>query len=130
MFIGHLAVAAVAEFEEGLNGIAAGVAGVSGEKQLEVAVGLIHQEIGVPVGAADSSDPSSYPVQAFLKFSDGSNRKVADEQLQPPVGTGRMFGPFQQVPGKSISQVNFRIGANKDPQATGFSYRISVQGCH
>ena len=60
----------------------------------------------------------------------GSNRKVADEQLQPPVGTGRMFGPFQQVPGKSISQVNFRIGANKDPQATGFSYRISVQGCH
>ena len=79
---------------------------------------------------ADSSDPSSYPVQAFLKFSDGSNSKVADEQLQPPVGTGRMFGPFQQVPGKSISQVNFRIGANKDPQATGFSYRISVQGCH
>ena len=57
-------------------------------------------------------------------------RKVANEQLQPPVGTGRMFGPFQQVPGKSISQVNFRIGANKDPQATGFSYRISVQGCH
>ena len=56
-------------------------------------------------------------------------RKVADEQLQPPVGTGRMFGPIQQEPGKSISQVNFRIGANKDPQATGFSYRISVQGC-
>ena len=28
------------------------------------------------------------------------------------------------------TQVNFRIGANKDPQATGFSYRISVQGCH
>ena len=79
---------------------------------------------------AHSSDPSSYPIQAFLKFSDGSNLKVADEQLQPPVGTGRMFGPFQQVTGKSVSQVNFRIGANKDPQATGFSYRISVQGCH
>ena len=44
--------------------------------------------------------------------------------------TGRMFGPFQQEQGKSISQVNFRIGANKDPHATGFSYRISVQGCH
>ena len=79
---------------------------------------------------ADSSDASSYPIQAFLKFSDGSNSKVADEQLQPPVGTGRMFGPFQQVSGKSISQVNFRIVANNDPQATGFSYRISVQGCH
>ena len=79
---------------------------------------------------ADSSDPSSYPIQAFLKFSDGSNLKVADEQLKPPVGTGRMFGPFQQVAGKSISQVNFRIGANDDPTATGFSYRISVQGCN
>ena len=79
---------------------------------------------------ADSSDPSSYPIQAFLKFSDGSNLKVADQQLKPPVGTGRMFGPFQQVAGKSISQVNFRIGANDDPTATGFSYRISVQGCN
>ena len=82
------------------------------------------------VFTADSSDSSSYPIQAFLKFSDGSNSKVADKQLQPPVGTGRMFGPFQQVPGKSIGQVNFRIGANKDLQATGLSYRISVQGCH
>ena len=26
--------------------------------------------------------------------------------------------------------VNDGIGANKDPQATEFSYRISVQGCH
>ena len=42
----------------------------------------------------------------------------------------RWIGPFPQVPGKSISQVNFRIGANNDPAATGFSYRISVQGCH
>ena len=57
-------------------------------------------------------------------------RKVADEKLQPPVGTGRMLGPFPQVPGKSISQVNFRIGTNNDPAAPGFSYRISVQGCH
>ena len=41
-----------------------------------------------------------------------------------------MFGPFKQLPGESISQVNFRIGGNKDPQATGFSYRISFQGSH
>ena len=41
-----------------------------------------------------------------------------------------MFGPFTQVQGKSISQVNFRIGANNDPKATGFSYRISVEGCN
>ena len=74
--------------------------------------------------------PTSYPIEAFLKFSDGSNLKVVDEQLQPPLGTGRMFGPFSQVQGKSISQVNFKVGANKDPKATGFSYRISVQGCN
>ena len=79
---------------------------------------------------ADSSDSTSYPIEAFLKFSDGSNLKVVDEQLLPPLGTGHMFGPFSQVQGKSISQVNFKIGANKDPKATGFSYRISVQGCN
>jgi hypothetical protein len=57
-------------------------------------------------------------------------RKVADQQLQPPVGTCRMFGPFQQVPGKSISQVNFRIGANNDPQpldsATASPFRAAT----
>ena len=79
---------------------------------------------------ADSTDSTSYPIEAFLKFSYGSNLKVVDEQLQPPLGTGRMFGPFSQVQGKSISQVNFKVGANKDPKATGFSYRISVQGCN
>ena len=79
---------------------------------------------------ADSNDPSSYPIQAFLKFIDGSNLKVADEQLKPPVGTGRMFGPLQQVASKTISQVNFRIGANKDPEGARFSYCISVQGCY
>ena len=55
---------------------------------------------------------------------------MADEALKPPVGTGRMFGPFQQVASKTISQVNFRIGANKDPEGARFSYCISVQGCY
>ena len=53
MFIGHLEVAAIAEFEEGLDRITAGVAGISGEKQFEAAIRLIHHEIGVPVGAAN-----------------------------------------------------------------------------
>ena len=74
---------------------------------------------------ADSNDPCSYPIQAFLKFSDGSNLKVAYEQLQPPGGTGSMFGPFQQVASKNIIKVNFRIGVNKDPKVTGFSIHIS-----
>jgi len=50
--------------------------------------------------------------------------------MKPPTGTGAQFGPFSAPQGTAVSQVNFRIGANKDPGATGFSYRISVQGCN
>ena len=80
---------------------------------------------------ADSTDnnPGSYPIEAFLKFSDGSTLKVVDEFMKPPTGTGAQFGPLMAPSGKAVSQVNFRIGANNDPGATGFSYRISVQGC-
>ena len=81
---------------------------------------------------SDSTDsnPGAYPVQAFLKFTDGTNQKVVDQSMKPPTGTGKQFGPFIAPAGKSVSQVNFRVGANNDPGATGFSYRISVQGCH
>ena len=80
---------------------------------------------------ADSTDnnPGFYPIEAFLKFADGSNLKVVDEFMKPPTGTGAQFGPLMAPSGKAVSQVNFRIGANNDPGATGFSYRISVQGC-
>ena len=78
----------------------------------------------------DSTISTSYPIHALLKFSDCSNLEVANNQLQPSLGTGAMFGPFKQVSGKSISQMNFKVGANNDPKATGFSYRISVQGCN
>ena len=79
---------------------------------------------------ADSTDQANYPVEAYLKFSDGSNLRVVDESLKPPLGTGKMFGPFQRVSGKTVSQVNFKVGTAKNPGATGFSYRISVQGCN
>ena len=80
---------------------------------------------------ADSTDsnPGSYPIEAFLKFSDGSNLRVVNEFMKPPTGTGAQFGPFQTPQGKAVSQVNFKVGAGNDPGATGFSYRISVQGC-
>jgi len=51
-------------------------------------------------------------------------------QMNPPIGTGKMFGPYQQVPGKQISQISFKVGASSDPGSLGFSYRISVQGCN
>tara|TARA_B100000959_G_scaffold264644_1_gene305347 strand:+ start:207 stop:680 length:474 start_codon:yes stop_codon:yes gene_type:complete len=78
---------------------------------------------------ADSTDSVSYPIQAYLKFSDGSNLQIVNESMKPPLGTGKMFGPIQAIPGKAVSQVNFKVGTAKDPGATGFSYRISVQGC-
>ena len=68
-------------------------------------------------------------MQAYLKFSDGTNLQVVNELITPPMGSGAMFGPFAAVQGKTVSQVNFKIGASADPGSTGFSYRISVQGC-
>jgi len=79
---------------------------------------------------ANSSDPNaSYPVEGYMKFSDGSNLQIINTQMNPPIGTGKMFGPFAAVPGKQASQMNFKVGASNDPGALGFSYRISVQGC-
>ena len=79
---------------------------------------------------ASSSDPGAqYPVEGFMKFSDGTSLQVIRESMSPPVGTGRMFGPFPAVAGKQATQMNFKVGTSKDPSASGFSYRISVQGC-
>jgi hypothetical protein len=79
---------------------------------------------------AISSDPNAtYPVEGFMKFTDGTSLQVINDRMTPPVGTGRMFGPFYAVTGKQSSQMNFKVGTSDDPGATGFSYRISVQGC-
>jgi len=79
---------------------------------------------------ANSSDANAqYPVEAFMKFTDGSNLELVNTTMNPPIGTGRMFGPFQSVPGKQAAQMNFKVGASSDPGALGFSYRVSVQGC-
>lgn len=77
---------------------------------------------------ANSSVSATYPVQAYLKFTDGSSLQVVNEKFAPQMGTGRHWD-VQAVPGKTVSQVNFKIGASADQAATGFTYRISVQGC-
>lgn len=80
---------------------------------------------------ANSSDPTAqYPVQGAMKFSDGSSLELFSETINPPIGQGKMYGPYPAVPGKMASQMNFKIGASRDPGAVGFSYRISVQGCN
>jgi hypothetical protein len=79
---------------------------------------------------ANSSDAKAqYPIEGYMKFSDGSNLQLFNTLMNPPMGTGKMFGPFPAVPGKQTSQINFKVGASNDPAALGFSYRISVQGC-
>jgi len=78
---------------------------------------------------ANSSVSATYPIQGYLKFTDGSNLQVINESYAPQVGTGRQWN-VQAVPGKTVSQVNFKIGASADQAATGFTYRISVQGCN
>jgi hypothetical protein len=78
---------------------------------------------------ADSSVSATYPIQGYLKFTDGSNLQVINEKFAPQMGTGRQW-QVPAVPGKSVSQVNFKIGASGDQAATGFTYRISVQGCN
>ena len=79
---------------------------------------------------ANSSDAQAqYPVEGNMKFSDGSSLQIFNTLMNPPMGTGKMFGPFASVPGKQATQMNFKVGASNDPAALGFSYRISVQGC-
>jgi hypothetical protein len=77
---------------------------------------------------ANSSVSATYPIQGFLKFSDGSNLQVINENFAPQMGTGRQWDA-SAVPGKTVSQVNFKVGASSNMAATGFTYRISVQGC-
>jgi hypothetical protein len=78
---------------------------------------------------ADSSVSATYPLQAFLKFSDGSNLRVADGNFTPTPGTGGARR-VPAVPGKVVNQVNIKVGSSANMAATGFTYRISVQGCN
>jgi hypothetical protein len=76
-----------------------------------------------------SSDPGVFPVAAFLRFTDNSNLRLVNENLNLQPQQERQFGPFPAVPGKRTSQVNVRVGSSAMPGSTGFSYRVSVQGC-
>lgn len=78
---------------------------------------------------ADSSVSATYPVEAYLKFTDGSNLRVADGNFTPTPGTGGAKRVFA-VPGKMVNQVNIKVGSTDNMAATGFTYRISVQGCN
>jgi len=81
------------------------------------------------VFTAQSSAKATYPIEGYLKFSDGSALRVINETITPQVGGSRQWGPFPAVPGKAVSQLNLKIGSSRDPGSTGFTYRIGSQGC-
>jgi len=41
----------------------------------------------------------------------------------------RQIGPSTDVPGKRTSKANVRVSSSAMPGSTGFSYRVSVEGC-
>jgi hypothetical protein len=76
-----------------------------------------------------STARGTFPVAVFLRFTDGSNLQLVNQNLTLAPQEQRSLGPFPSVPGKRTSQVNVRVGASNMPGSTGFSYRLSAQGC-
>jgi hypothetical protein len=77
-----------------------------------------------------STGRGTFPVAAFLRFTDGSNLQLVNENPILEPGERRTFGPFPAVPGRRTSMVNVRVGSSAMPGSTGFSYRVSVEGCN
>jgi len=76
-----------------------------------------------------SSEPGVFPIAAFLRFTDNTDLRVVNENRSLQPEQAHTFGPFPAVPGKRTNQVNVRVGATTMPRSTGFSYRLSVEGC-
>jgi hypothetical protein len=77
-----------------------------------------------------STGRGTFPLAVFLRFTDGSNLQVVNENLTLDPRQQRRLGPFPAVPGKRSSKVNVRVGSSSMPGSTGFSYRVSVEGCN
>lgn len=77
-----------------------------------------------------STGRGTFPLAVFLRFTDGSHLQVVNQNLTLDPQQQRRFGPFPAVPGKRTSMVNVRVGSSAMPGSTGFSYRVSVEGCN
>jgi hypothetical protein len=76
-----------------------------------------------------STEQGVFPIAAFLRFTDNTDLRVVNENRTLEPEQRVVFGPFPAVPGKRTNQVNVRVGATTMPRSTGFSYRVSVEGC-
>jgi hypothetical protein len=77
-----------------------------------------------------STGRGTFPLAVFLRFTDGSNLQLVNDNLSLDPQQQRRLGPFPAVAGKRTSQVNVRVGSSSMPGATGFSYRVAVEGCN
>jgi hypothetical protein len=77
-----------------------------------------------------SSERGVFPIAAFLRFTDNTDLRVVNENRSLEPQQQVVFGPFPAVPDKRTNQVNVRVGATAMPRSTGFSYRVSVEGCN
>ena len=77
-----------------------------------------------------STGQGIFPLAVFLRFTDGSNLQLVNDNITLAPSQQRRLGPFPAVPGKRTSRVNVRVGSSTMPGATGFSYRVSVEGCN
>jgi hypothetical protein len=76
-----------------------------------------------------STERGVFPISAFLRFTDNTDLRVVNENRSLEPEQQVVFGPFPAVPDKRTNQVNVRVGATTMPRSTGFSYRVSVEGC-
>jgi len=76
-----------------------------------------------------SSERGVFPIAAFLRFTDNTDLRVVNESRSLEPQQRVVFGPFPALADKRTNQVNVRVGATKMPRSTGFSYRVSVEGC-
>jgi hypothetical protein len=77
-----------------------------------------------------STGRGTFPLAVFLRFTDGSNLQLVNDNLTLDPRQQRRLGPFPAVPGKRTSKVNVRVGSSAMPGSTGFSYRVAVEGCN
>ena len=63
-----------------------------------------HLNDSAPAANASSCTPTSNDrVEGFMTpGSDGSSLQLVNSLMNPPMGTGKMFGPFAAVPGKQV----------------------------
>ncbi len=76
-----------------------------------------------------STERAVFPIAVFLRFTDNTDIRLVNENRTLEPNQTHVFGPFPAVPGKRTNQVNVRVGATTMPGSTGFSYRVSVEGC-